>query len=60
MDLLVEFQPGLADPFDACFGLKEDLETLFDRGVDLVMADAVRNPYVEASAAASAEELYAA
>lgn len=60
VDLLVEFQPDLADVFDAYFGLKEDLEALFGRRVDLVMADAVRNPYFEASATANAEELYAA
>jgi predicted nucleotidyltransferase len=60
VDVLVEFLPGLADPFDAYFGLKEDLEVLFGRRVDLVMADAVRNPYFEASATAHAEELYAA
>lgn len=60
VDVLVEFLPGLADPFDAYFGLKEDLEVLFGRRVDLVMADAVRNPYFEATATANAEELYAA
>ncbi|BDZ65561.1 nucleotidyltransferase family protein [Agromyces mangrovi Wang et al. 2018] len=60
VDLLVEFQQGVADPFDAYFGLKEDLEELFGRRVDLVMADAIRNPYFEAGAVATAEELYAA
>lgn len=60
VDLLVEFLPELADPFEAYFGLKEDLEVLFGRRVDLVMADAVRNPYFEAAANANAEELYAA
>lgn len=60
IDLLVDFEPGVADAFDAYFGLKEDLETLFGREVDLVMADAIRNPYFEARALASAEELYAA
>lgn len=60
VDLLVEFEPGLSDPFDAYFGLKEDLEALFGRRADLVMADAVRNPYFEATVVASAEELYPA
>ncbi|HAS32269.1 MAG TPA: hypothetical protein DEA59_04885 [Microbacterium sp.] len=60
VDLLVEFEKGLADPFDAYFGLKEDLESMLGRRVDLVMADAVRNPYFDASATATAEELYAA
>lgn len=60
VDLLVEFEPDVADLFDAYFGLKEDLEGLFGRRVDLVMVDAVRNPYFEAEAVGSAEELYAA
>lgn len=60
VDVLVEFAPGTPDPFDAYFGLKEDLERLFDREVDLVMADAMRNPHFAASALASAKELYAA
>ena len=60
IDLLVEFESGTADLFDAYFGLKEDLERLLDRTVDLVMADAVRNPFFEAEAVGTAEELYAA
>lgn len=60
VDVLVEFVPGTPDPFDAYFGLKEDLERLLSRGVDLVMANAVRNPHFAASALAGAEELYAA
>jgi predicted nucleotidyltransferase len=60
VDFLVEFAPGTPHPFDAYFGLKEDLERLLDREVDLVMANAVRNPYFASSALAGAEELYAA
>lgn len=59
-DLLVEFVAEVPDPFDAYFGLKEDLERLLGRDVDLVMVDAVRNPHFAASALAEAEELYAA
>lgn len=60
VDVLVEFMPGARDPFDAYFGLKEDLERLLEREVDVVMADAVRNPHFAASFLADAEELYAA
>ena len=60
VDLLMEFMPDVQDPFDAYFGLKEDLEKLFARRVDLVMTKALRNPYFEATATANAEELYAA
>ncbi len=60
VDFLVEFEPAVAQPFDAYFGLKEDLEQLVGRDVDLVMSDAVRNPYFAASALEAAVELYAA
>ena len=60
VDFLVEFAPGDEDAFDAYFGLKEDLEQLLGRPVDLVMANAIRNPHFAASAADGAEEVYAA
>ncbi|MCA0215967.1 MAG: nucleotidyltransferase domain-containing protein [Actinobacteria bacterium] len=60
VDFLVEFTPGSSDAFGAYFGLKEDLEGLLGRPVDLLMANAVRNPHFAASAAIGAEEVYAA
>ena len=46
LDFLVEFLPlGPGRHADAYFGLKEELEALFDRDVDLVMDSAVVNPY---------------
>ncbi len=60
VDVLVEFMAGTPSAFDTYFGLKEDLERLFGAGVDLVMADAVRNPHFADSALAGAVELYAA
>ncbi len=36
-------------PLDAYFGLKDDLEALFGRNVDLVSVGSVRNPYIKAS-----------
>lgn len=60
VDLLVDFDPTVTDPFDAYFGLKDDLEALFARPVDLVMAGAVRNPHFKARVLATAEDLYAA
>jgi hypothetical protein len=47
-------------PLDAYFGLKDDLETLFNRPVDLVSDGAVRNPYVMASIQRDRQLLYAA
>ena len=60
VDFLVEFAPGPEDAFADYFGLREDLETLLDRDVDLVMTSAVRNPYFSAAASEGAEEIYAA
>jgi len=60
VDFLVEFAAGSHDAFGAYFGLKEDLESLLGRPVDLVMSSAVRNPYFAASAARRVEEVYAA
>ena len=44
VDLVVEFQSeSNASPFDRYFGLKKELEALFDRAVDLVELDAMAN-----------------
>jgi predicted nucleotidyltransferase len=49
-DFLVEFVPGNDLPFfRRFFGLTEALEKLLGRPVDLVEAEAVRNPYIRAS-----------
>jgi hypothetical protein len=61
IDLLVEFEE--LDPgryADTYFGLKEALEALFGRPVDLVMRSAVRNPYFLSSIEATKSSLYAA
>ena len=61
IDLLVEFDrsaPGSL--FDRYFGLKEALEALFGRRVDLVEAGAVRNPYLKAAIEQSRRNVYAA
>jgi predicted nucleotidyltransferase len=60
VDFMVEFAPGREDAFETYFGLKEDLEDLLGRSVDLVMTKAVHNPHFAASAAAGAQEIYAA
>lgn len=61
VDLLVEFEPGSSlKALDQYFGLKESLESLLGRPVDLVVAGAVRNPYLRASIARDRETLYAA
>ena len=61
LDFLVEFLPippgGYADAF---FGLKESLEQLFGRPVDLIADTAVRNPYFRESVERAKVPLYAA
>ena len=56
----MEFADDLPSRFDAYFGLKEELEALLRRPVDLVMPGALNNPYFAASALRRSEELYAA
>jgi predicted nucleotidyltransferase len=62
LDFVVSFERR--DPpelFDRYFGLKEDLEELFGRGVDLMMEGAVeKNPRFAESVAKSRVSLYAA
>jgi predicted nucleotidyltransferase len=61
VDFIVEFERDTSlHPFDTYFGLKEELETLFGRKVDLVELSAVRNPYLKASIEQSRENVYAA
>jgi len=60
-DFVVEFdRTAPQHPFDSYFGLKEELEALFGRNVDLVELSAVRNPYLKASIEQSRENVYAA
>lgn len=61
LDFLVEFEPlGTGEHADAYFGLLEALEGLFGRPVDLVMADAIRNPYFRQSVDRTRRLVYAA
>ena len=60
VDFLVEFRDDVVDRFDAYFGLKESLEALLGRPVDLVAPVALENPHFAASVAESGQELYAA
>jgi predicted nucleotidyltransferase len=61
VDFLVEFlEEGVGPGLDAYFGLKEGLEALLGRPVDLVMPEAVTNPYVRADIARDRTTVYAA
>jgi len=60
LDFLVEFgnfnSPGILDRY---LDLAESLEELFNRKVDLVTIDSVRNPYFRESVEATKESVYA-
>lgn len=61
LDFLVEFDDLQATDYaDAYFGLLEELQRLFRRDVDLVVARSVKNPYLVESIRRSRTLLYAA
>jgi uncharacterized protein len=61
LDFLVEFDRSAPfNPFDAYFGLKEGLEDLFGRRVDLVEAGAIENPFLQAGIDESRENVFSA
>jgi predicted nucleotidyltransferase len=61
VDLLVEFEPdSTLKALHQYFGLKEALEALLERPVDLVVDSAVENPYIRKSIEDSRETVYAA
>jgi len=60
-DFYVEFRGGEGfDHFGAYFGLKEELEALLGRHVDLVMSRSLENPYFRESLESTREPVYAA
>lgn len=62
IDLLVEFLPGadLGPWMARFFELRDELERRFGRPVDLVMANAPRNPYFLREVNRTRQPLYAA
>jgi len=61
LDFLVECLPLKSGQHaDAYFGLKEELEALFTRDVDLVMDSAIVNPYFREELDRTRTALYAA
>lgn len=61
IDFLVEFEPpDGTSRFEAFFGLKEGLEALLGRPVDLVDPSALKNPYFAEMVERTRQSLYAA
>jgi predicted nucleotidyltransferase len=60
IDVLVRFQQDGGGLFNRYFDLKEGLEQIFGRPVDVVVEGSVRNPYFQASIERSRKNVYAA
>lgn len=61
VDVLVEFETGPGfDHFGSFFALKEGLERILGRPVDVVTSTSIRNPYFRQQVMATKETLYAA
>ena len=59
-DFVLEFKAGASNLFERYFGLKESLEALYGREVDLVMVRAMNNPYFIDSVNKTRQLVYAA
>jgi hypothetical protein len=59
IDVLVRFERDGAGLFERYFDLKEGLEEMLGRPVDVVVEGAVKNPYFKASMERSRRNLYA-
>jgi predicted nucleotidyltransferase len=61
IDLLVEFSPMSSYQLvDACFGLLDELRSILEDQVDLVMVDAVKNRFIPADIERTKQVLCAA
>ena len=61
IDILVKFDNSkISDPFDRYFGLKENLENLFKRPVELVFEKKFNNPYFKESVDKTKRVIYEA
>ena len=60
IDVLVQFQRDGGGLFNRYFDLKEGLERIFGRPVDVVVEGSVRNQYFQASIERSRKNVYAA
>ena len=60
VDVLVRFERDGTDLFDRYFELKEGLERLFGRDVDVVLEESIKNPYFKQGLERSRRNIYAA
>lgn len=60
IDVLIEFQPGVFQGVDEWIEMRDELEALFGRRVDLVRKGGLKNPFRRAEILQSRRVLYAA
>lgn len=60
VDVLVQFDRSGGELFDRYFELKERLEELLGKAIDLVVEDAITNPYFKLEVERSKRNIYAA
>ena len=60
LDVLVQFDEDSGGLFDRYFELKEGLEAIFGKPVDVVVERAIRNPYFRETVGRERRVLYAA
>ena len=58
VDFLVEYKPDVERTFHALFALRDELQRIVGRPVDLIDVRNIRNPYFARSAYKSAEDVY--
>jgi uncharacterized protein len=59
IDFVVKFHEyAKEDAFNNYFGLREGLEEIFHRPIDLLTTEQIRNPYLAASIEASKQPVY--
>lgn len=60
LDVLVSFEPGAPVDIDRLLDMKDELEALFGRSVDLVEKEAMRNPWRRHEILKTRQVIYAA
>jgi len=60
VDVLVQFERDSGELFDRYFELKERLEEILGRAVDVFVEDAITNPYFKLEVERSRKNVYAA
>jgi hypothetical protein len=60
VDVLVQFDRGRGGLFNCYFDLKEGLEQIFGRPVDVVIEESLKNPYFKLAIEQMRKNIYAA